>query len=486
MGDNQTLGGMYGMDAPQQQLQPSTQSPFDWSRLSYSGPSRATTQSEWDQMLTSMDASGGDVGARSLYGANVSNNVGLDAIAGNFSGTDSSLGLGKYGGLHWNPDGTLALTRQNPNMDGKYNLIDQTYKLSEDGKFLDAVGDPREWSHDSTWKEHGQDALKFIAASVGGYLALPLLAGAGAGAAGAPSLAQTFGAGGNLVGAAEGVGGLAGAGGGTALGTGVETFGVNPGTVETTTLGGTEGGASGLTNAQVMHVGEGVPGTVGNSIGGTMTGGQTAAYDFLSGLGINSPELASIGGSVIDGMNTIPSGSGSALDTARKWATSPVGKYVSNLISGNGGGSTLGNLAGMWSANQAYDHVRGIENKLTDMYGPDSPYAKQLRQQLERKDAAAGRRSQYGPREVELQAKLAEQTSKNLLGMRDYVRDATGYRNQMVNNGLQGLEGLFGSSGGGYTQAALDFINGRSNDNVSAPTDTAGFWDWWQNAEMGD
>ena len=41
-------------------------------------------------------------------------------------------------------------------------------------------------------------------------------------------------------------------------------------------------------------------------------------------------------------------------------------------------------------------------------FGPDSPYAQQLRQQLERRDAQMGRRSQYGPREVELQAKLAE------------------------------------------------------------------------------
>lgn len=47
-------------------------------------------------------------------------------------------------------------------------------------------------------------------------------------------------------------------------------------------------------------------------------------------------------------------------------------------------------------------------NSSQAQFGPDSPYAQQLRQQLERRDAQAGRRSQYGPREVELQAKLAE------------------------------------------------------------------------------
>lgn len=45
------------------------------------------------------------------------------------------------------------------------------------------------------------------------------------------------------------------------------------------------------------------------------------------------------------------------------------------------------------------------------MYGPDSPYAKQLRQQLERKDAASGRNSQYGPREAQLQALLADKAA---------------------------------------------------------------------------
>jgi len=47
-----------------------------------------------------------------------------------------------------------------------------------------------------------------------------------------------------------------------------------------------------------------------------------------------------------------------------------------------------------------------IQN-LMDLYSPNSAYAQTMRQTLDRRDAAAGRRSQYGPREVELMAKLA-------------------------------------------------------------------------------
>lgn len=48
-------------------------------------------------------------------------------------------------------------------------------------------------------------------------------------------------------------------------------------------------------------------------------------------------------------------------------------------------------------------------NQLDQLFTPDSPYALEARRQMERKDAAAGRRSQYGTRETELAAQLAKQ-----------------------------------------------------------------------------
>jgi hypothetical protein len=87
------------------------------------------------------------------------------------------------------------------------------------------------------------------------------------------------------------------------------------------------------------------------------------------------------------------------------------------------------------------------------MYGPNSAYAQQMRQQLERRDAASGRRSQYGPREVELQAKLAEMASKYGPGVAESNLNAqkqgTNNTNNMLNLLLKaGQEtGAFGKLG---------------------------------------
>lgn len=72
-----------------------------------------------------------------------------------------------------------------------------------------------------------------------------------------------------------------------------------------------------------------------------------------------------------------------------------------------------GSLGQLYQAGRAGRESGQMASTLGDLYGQNSPYAQALRQQLERKDAAAGRRSQYGPREVELQARLAQLYSQN-------------------------------------------------------------------------
>lgn len=74
------------------------------------------------------------------------------------------------------------------------------------------------------------------------------------------------------------------------------------------------------------------------------------------------------------------------------------------LQSGLGLGASL---AGLYGGIQGARSAGSVANSLGNMFSQNSPYAQQLRQQLERKDAAAGRRSQVGTREVELQARLA-------------------------------------------------------------------------------
>lgn len=131
-----------------------------------------------------------------------------------------------------------------------------------------------------------------------------------------------------------------------------------------------------------------------------------------------------------------------------------------------------GGLAGLASLYQGMRNSREIGgqlNGLQSLYGQNSPYAQALRQQLARKDAAGGRRSQYGPREVELQARLAQMASgqagtmANLMQMQQANRGQSlaqlaGLYQQMGGmNGIRGgLDQLFNGFGGGSNGIPAD------------------------------
>lgn len=163
-------------------------------------------------------------------------------------------------------------------------------------------------------------------------------------------------------------------------------------------------------------------------------------------------------------------------------------------------GATLGSL---YLANRQARDARtaqsginaGVNQQLADMFGPNSAYAQQLRQQLERRDAASGRRSQYGPREVELQAKLAELQARSMpgimnsmVGQQEAALKAAQQRRMMQAQGLnalyggarrlglldaaeRGLQGLFGGSGGGGNMSNADAFSlmGEGGYNSTAP-----------------
>lgn len=86
-----------------------------------------------------------------------------------------------------------------------------------------------------------------------------------------------------------------------------------------------------------------------------------------------------------------------------------------------GFGDIATGLAGLYSANQSSnamgDYMSQMKQQqssmpsLDSLYGPNSPYALQMREKLSRMDAKAGRNSQYGPREAQLQALLADKAS---------------------------------------------------------------------------
>jgi hypothetical protein len=81
-----------------------------------------------------------------------------------------------------------------------------------------------------------------------------------------------------------------------------------------------------------------------------------------------------------------------------------------------GSGPDYGNIAAglgqLYLGSKANHGINGQINNLNSLFAPDSPYAHQLQQSLARQDAAGGRRSQYGTRAVELQARLADAASR--------------------------------------------------------------------------
>jgi hypothetical protein len=161
------------------------------------------------------------------------------------------------------------------------------------------------------------------------------------------------------------------------------------------------------------------------------------------------------------GSNTAPGSQGSA---------------PGNTGGGMGGGSDWGALAGAlgsaYMGNQQSQQYGGALNSLNQLYSPTGPYATFMRQQLAAKDAAAGRNSQYGPREANLMAMLAQNQANtmtspgygnlmqqnlrgNQMGLNNLLAlmGKGGPLNGMVNNvgnGISnGLSNLFGNGGGG-------------------------------------
>lgn len=132
-------------------------------------------------------------------------------------------------------------------------------------------------------------------------------------------------------------------------------------------------------------------------------------------------------------------------------SSSPVDTFLSALSSpgGTSGKSSLGSygdlassLFGMYNANKQRKRLQGQQDSLSNIFSPNSPYAQQARQAMERKDAAAGRRSQYGPREAQLAALLSERQAATMPQQQKYAEGIGGYENQMAGIGIRGLGSL--------------------------------------------
>jgi len=213
----------------------------------------------------------------------------------------------------------------------------------------------------------------------------------------------------------------------------------------------------------------------GMLLGGAMpevgAGLATAGGGTLLGAG---GTLGSLGGSVAG--SALSGAGGKTLADIIKGATGGGGAGNSSGAGGTNYGNLLGYLSQMYAGNKQRDSIMDLYKSLDSSFAPGSAYEKTLRQELDRRDAASGRRSQYGPREVELQAKLAQQRGsqattlaglldKSNAGMTDMLRAGNYFSNET------GLTDLFGG-----------LIKSGGKAIIEGVTDS----DWWKDLFGGD
>lgn len=213
-------------------------------------------------------------------------------------------------------------------------------------------------------------------------------------------------------------------------------------------------------------------GNMGNAVGGAIGGLPGAAV----GMGINAAQgkdISGQAGGTLGGMFGSAVGgpvggfvgglAGSAL-ASKAGSTGPG--TTSNMTQGGGNGVNFNNiaqgLATLYAANQANKTAQTAQSGVQDlsaMFGPNSAYAQQMRQTLERQDAKAGRRSQYGAREVDLQAKLADMAARYGPGISQQNIAASQAAQTARNNQLAMLL-EFGKKSG-----AIDYL-GKGLENI--------------------
>ena len=211
----------------------------------------------------------------------------------------------------------------------------------------------------------------------------------------------------------------------------------------------------------------------GSTVGGALAGGGASG---AVGSGTLSSLLQGLGGAAST-IGNIPG------------ASKVGGSIVSNLLGsalGGGGVSTLGNLGSLFTNYNQYSQNKDLIDEIKGIYSPDGAYAKSLGEQLARKDAAAGRNSQYGPRLADLMGRLGDSQARALSGLSPMMQSQQGGLNGMVGAGSR----LFDSMGGMNSLAKLfqgddsglttDWALGP-NGGPQMPTEDLDIWDLFGN-----
>lgn len=270
---------------------------------------------------------------------------------------------------------------------------------------------------------------------------------------------------GNIAVAGEGLGatGAAGLGAGSAaggLGSMIAT-GSTPAVVNVTApaLGATTGGLGGLAGAGAVGGGLiGLENILGSDPQLPLDRAPLEDMGQINGPTetATTPPGAPTGGGGVIGDTGVPDGNG---DVSLGGNGPGSGLPGSGTIGGGlpGGvdlGDIIGGIGNVIGGNhdritnqQDMAYWQGMMDKLMGMYAPGSPEAEMMRHKMEAQDAAAGRNSQYGIREQNLAAILADQRAKIMTNPTFYKMGeaARGH----YDNSLNSLFSLLGSGGGG-------------------------------------
>lgn len=134
----------------------------------------------------------------------------------------------------------------------------------------------------------------------------------------------------------------------------------------------------------------------------------------------------------------------------------------------NNAGDLAGMLYGFMNNRKQQRQLGGMMSGLQGLYSQNSPYAQQLRQSLAAKDAAAGRRSQYANREVQLQSNLAHMASQQIPAM--YQMQIG--QNQLQNQNMMGILNTLGKTG---VFKGLSGMFGGGGQFANGPTPMPGY-----------
>lgn len=199
-----------------------------------------------------------------------------------------------------------------------------------------------------------------------------------------------------------------------------------------------------------------VPGDGGlMSKGLTSLGPNTVSQGNLGGFlngGGNASATITGGGAGYMPMTSTPIGTGGGLQDIMNGARGALGKMSPVQLAGG--------LYSMYSknaqANALQDQYNQMNARINGMYAPGSPEYNLMKQEMERKDAAAGRNSQYGTRATELAGKLAGLKTNAL------IQAQSGQNTLLTNaakNRYSSLSGLFAD----YSKANFPGLSGMSN-----------------------